>query len=116
MIADYQFIAGHTHALRDTRRSTDRQVASSALRSVLDSILRLVTPMYREQVLSVDISWDDANVEPHDEGAEVLVMETGSTFTATTTNSPRTSYHSFFPLACSLSPVNGTRKHHRQRS
>lgn len=50
--------------------------------------------MRRAQALSVATSVDDASVGAHDVGAEVILMETGSTLTTKTASSHLVSYRS----------------------
>lgn len=102
--AEYQSVTRYAQALGTKSRSTRCQAASQFIRDELDSKSRLVKPMRRDQVLSADISVDDASVKANDESAEIVLVETGATFTTTKASSPPTGYQPSLAQSPTLPP------------
>lgn len=90
--ADYRSVPRYAQVPGDISHSNRRQLASPSICDDLVLKLRLIEPMPRDLVLSVNTTVDGFSVGAHIGGADVLLMVTRSNFITKMDTSSSTSY------------------------
>lgn len=102
--ADYHSVFRYTQALGDSSHSTRRQAASSSVHDRLNLNSRLIKPMRKDQVLSLETFVDDASTQRYDGGADRLLKLAGSTSISITASLPLNCYRDFSTHSSAFTP------------